>query len=677
MSDAPPPIPAEFQVYDSYVTDPTFQRKFSIVWASVAAAAIFFSLPHLFRSLRKGYLRTSIVGFSEDLNGRAYEPVAADVRAKSKTGAKKVTRKDRLTVKLVGLVSAVRSLALLSVPQMGLDLGQIVLVIAYYVTLLLCITMHSELVDNPNRAGFMAIAQLPVVFLLATKNSPLSLLLGAGHGWEKLNFLHRWSGRGMFLSAVVHGSLWIRNHLQYDIQILGAQKETSGVACLALLGIITLSSLKVVRAYAYQVFFVVHILAVVAFFITLCYHTIYAVPYIFPPLAFYGLDLLLRLFRFRVKDATLIAPDNQMTIVRVQDCDNGWAPGQHVRMRVLFANRVFESHPLTIMSAPPRTTCLSDRTLLFGARVRGDWTRALNAYAHANALPAFTAVGTSEKPSANDGSDSEKEPISLVQTPGAGVEMKGLYESEKPGWTALTGAPVQVMLDGPYGGCSVDLGDYARVLLVAGGAGVTFTLGLLDDIVGRCMRLGRPNGERTRRIEFVWCIQSFDYIHWVAPLLAEIAQRANAEDSTLDLHISIFVTCLCDPSAVPPIPNCDVLIERPCVAGLADALARTGSAAECCETGAAGVEKLCGCCQTAGVDGGADRCTCGENDVKIDAVVNAGAGVGADADGGGFAVCAAGPEGMAREAKNAVARLALAHAHRLGRVACHAEVYTL
>lgn len=90
----------------------------------MAAGAIFFSLPHLFRSLRRGHLRTSIVGFSEDLNGRSYEPVAADVPVKSKTVAKKVTRKDRLAVKLVGLVSAVRSLALLSVPLMGLDLGQ-------------------------------------------------------------------------------------------------------------------------------------------------------------------------------------------------------------------------------------------------------------------------------------------------------------------------------------------------------------------------------------------------------------------------------------------------------------------------------------------------------------------------------------------------------------------------
>ncbi|KAG1787191.1 uncharacterized protein HD556DRAFT_1410626, partial [Suillus plorans] len=50
------------------------------------------------------------------------------------------------------------------------------------------------------------------------------------------------------------------------------------------------------------------------------------------------------------------------------------------------------------------------------------------------------------------------------------------------------------MLDGPYGGSSVDL--------VSGGSGVTFTLGLLDDIVGRCVKLGRSQEERTRRIEF-------------------------------------------------------------------------------------------------------------------------------------------------------------------------------
>ena len=57
------------------------------------------------------------------------------------------------------------------------------------------------------------------------------------------------------------------------------------------------------------------ILTMAAFFITLCYHTIYARPWIYPALAFYGLDLTLRLVRFRVKDATLEAPDSQMTLV--------------------------------------------------------------------------------------------------------------------------------------------------------------------------------------------------------------------------------------------------------------------------------------------------------------------------------------------------------------------------
>ena len=69
--------------------------------------------------------------------------------------------------------------------------------------------------------------------------------------------------------------------------------------------------------------------------------------------------------------------------------------------------------------------------------------------------------------------------------------------------------PVQVMIDGPYGGCSVDLGDHETILLFSGGSGITFTLGLLDDIVGRCTKKGRSNGERTRRIEFGWCIRSF------------------------------------------------------------------------------------------------------------------------------------------------------------------------
>lgn len=57
------------------------------------------------------------------------------------------------------------------------------------------------------------------------------------------------------------------------------------------------------------------VLGYVSFFVIICYHTLYAVPWIFPPLAFYGFDLFVRMIRFRIKGAILVPADNQMTLV--------------------------------------------------------------------------------------------------------------------------------------------------------------------------------------------------------------------------------------------------------------------------------------------------------------------------------------------------------------------------
>lgn len=131
--------------------------------------------------------------------------------------------------------------------------------------------------------------------------------------------------------------------------------------------------------------------------------------------------------------------------------------GQHVRLRVFFSGRIFESHPLTILNAPAPLSSMCTRELILAARVSGDWTRALNESAR---------------------------------------------REEKT-------CRVNVMIDGPYGGPTIDIGEYESVLLVAGGSGATFAIGLLDDIVGRVVNMKRQGGERTARVEFVWCIKSF------------------------------------------------------------------------------------------------------------------------------------------------------------------------
>ncbi|KAK0436227.1 iron reductase [Armillaria borealis] len=564
----PPTIPAEFQQYNSYVEDPKWQRRFTAIWASCVGAAILYSLPYLVRSVRNKRTWVWFQGIGEDFSAKGiYVPL------QQATPPRSIPAKNRLE----SIVGTIGSITLWTPPLLALNVGQIFVILAYLAIVLVCIIVDVPLKDNPNRAGFLALAQFPVVFLFATKNSLLSLLLGPGHGYEKLNYVHRWSGRFMFLGAVIHGSLWIRNHLEWNLTILGEQKETSGIAAFGVLCVIVLTSLKPARSFCYEIFFVVHVLGFVAFFITICYHTTYASPWIFPPLALYGLDMLMRLFRYRIKDATVTAVDNQMTIIRIPDCDFGWEAGQHVCVRVFFSGRVFESHPLTILSAPGRVSCISTPGIILGARVAGDWTRALNVFTN------------------NE------------------IETKCLEEGKKG-----LEVPVQVMLDGPYGGCSVDLGQYESVLLFAGGSGATFTISLLDDIVGRYVKLGRPRGERTKRIEFVWCIRSFRSIDWFTPMLMDIT---NAAAPTLDVHVSIYVTCLCNPDAVPPIPNSDVIFERP----------RFG--------------KVLG-----------DLVTPGEK--------------------GGVGVCVCGPESLVREASNAVASLGMMGSGELGRVGLHTELFS-
>jgi hypothetical protein len=262
---------------------------------------------------------------------------------------------------------------------------------------------------------------------------------------------------------------------------------------------------------------------------------------------------------------------------------------------------MFESHPLTILSAPPSHSCLSSPGFLLAARCDGDWTQALNNYTR--------------------------------------KEQERLQINKK--FQGDSAAFVQVMLDGPYGGSSVDLGLYESVLLIAGGSGVTFTLGLLDDIIGRCVKLGRSQGERTRRIEFTWCIRSFGQIQWFAPMLIDIATAA--ANSTIDLHFSIFVTCLCDPEAVPHIPNSIVTLARPSIQNLLKDFISLPPSSE------------------------------GEDSVEI----RFDESQKLHSFGGGVAVCASGPETLTRGVQNAVTGLGLTMNMNAGGITLHTELFTL
>lgn len=406
----------------------------------------------------------------------------------------------------------------------------------------------------------------------------------------------------------------------------------------------------------------------------MCYHTLEAIPWIFPALAFYGFDHLLRMFHLRIKDAVLVPCDKQMTLVHIQDCSEGWTAGQHVRLRVFSGVRALESHPFTILTASPEITCITafPQGINLGVRVSGDWTKALNDYA-TQSVELFK--GQEEAVCHNDATG---KPVRIRSSSLPSTSSKRVVLNSTP-----PEVPVQVMLDGPYGGCSIDLGRYETVLLFAGGAGATFTLGLLDDIVGRCVKLGRRNGEVTKRIEFAWCIRSFGAIDWFAPALMDIATIAASASSDLSVHISVYVTCLCNPEAVPPIPNCDVTIVRPSVykvfTDLVTPPGMTSTESVQALRAEGGIE-LVSRLPPSGSGEQLTSPTSNEASVVDDptmfnpSVRNRLPWIGL---GGGLAVCASGPESLTREAANAVARFQMRRGLEVGIVGLHTEVFSM
>ncbi|KAG9128299.1 hypothetical protein FRC07_001234 [Ceratobasidium sp. 392] len=584
--DGAPVAPPELQLYNSYVIDPQYARYFTIAWTSTLAAFTVLNTPSLIRAVRRRRL-PSPKGLWEGAYG--YLPIQP---VEEKRGVEYLDSdtlpalaQNALRRTLALVRSVIQAISLRSLPRMRVDLGQLILLAGIVVAAILCLTQAAELRSNSNRAGFMALSLLTPTFLFASKNSPAALLLGKGY--EKLNWVHRWAGRLLFLMATLHGSLWISNRIRNGQGALlrSGTKEREGMAAYGTLCMIVLLSLRPVRAYTYQLFYMSHILGYMTFFIMICYHTPYAEPWIYPPIAFWGFDILLRLVRFRLKDAYLTAVDQQMTLIRIPDVQGGWMAGQHVRLRVFFDGRPFESHPLTILNADLATTVLprsspTSTGITLGARAVGDWSRALNRLASENA---------------------------------SGGDVR-----------------VSAMLDGPYGGLSLDLGDFESVLLVAGGSGATFTLGVLDDIVGRVVRHSRAKGEKTRHIKYAWFIKSYGCISWFAPIFAHLAEACHGTSLSLSFHF--YVTCLCDPSNLLAIRNSTTEEAKPMIEDLLAPMLTNSRDAE---------------------KGSMSWIT------------------------GGIAVAASGPESLICQARNAVAKVGPGDAIRVGGVQIHTELFAL
>ncbi|TBU43178.1 iron reductase [Dichomitus squalens] len=375
------------------------------------------------------------------------------------------------------------AMRILRYPMIGrIHTGGVAICALYFGLLLFAALYKISIFKDPQRAGLVAASQIPIVYVLATKNNVLSL-----------NYLHRFAGRLLVLAANVHAIgyiyLWTREHRW--LRTIAQPQYAWGLTALILLDILLLFSLAWFRQKFYNMFIFTHVIASIVFLVAVSLHLSQAVPYVIAGAAFYGVDRIVRLLKTRKATATVTTlPEICMTELTIPSINGGWRAGQHVRVHILSTGMGFygwlESHPYTIASAPTVAHGAPEGLVLLSKNC-GRWTKALHAIAAANTK---------------------------------GVE---------------TGSHVKVLIQGPYGGPGYTLPhSFSGAMYVVGGSGISYGLAGVQEV----LQYARAGSNTVRIIELVWSVHHPDCLTPLLPTFSSMLAQALALDIKLTISSS-------------------------------------------------------------------------------------------------------------------------------------------
>ncbi|MCJ1467213.1 hypothetical protein MMC07_005836 [Pseudocyphellaria aurata] len=410
-------------------------------------------------------------------------------------------------------------------------LGRVVLVSAEFVlTMVLCFYKLNpndqwQWEDVAYRIGFVALAQLPLVVLLAGKNNIIGFLIGSSY--ERLNWLHRWTARILFLTVTLHMGFWFVDWARYDYikhKMATDLITRRGFAAWCVLLWIVLSSFAPIRRWNYEFFVIQHIVTITGFAAAVYLHIPAEVKvWVWMPIGFAIFDRLVRALMvlyanvsifhpkrgrdgFWACKATLEPLGSDMTRIIVENPPIHWSAGQHL---LLSCHQIapLQSHPFTIASIP------QDGKLVFLVKSKTGGTKRI--FKHAQKYQGLPMTN------ANSG--------------------------------ASYRAPI--VIEGPYGNLP-SMRQFDSVLLIAGSSGGTFTVPLMRDIVFSWKSqepsqrsrasLRSPGGTVTRYIRFVWVVKSRDQFGWFAAQLTTVAQdveQLRSKGHKIQIDMSIYITC--------------------------------------------------------------------------------------------------------------------------------------
>ncbi|KAF7540943.1 hypothetical protein G7Z17_g12064 [Cylindrodendrum hubeiense] len=315
----------------------------------------------------------------------------------------------------------------------------------------------------------MAIANTLIVITLALKNTPLAVIAPWSH--ERLNILHRVAGFATVIFVIIHACSYTAVFgLQGRLSRLTELDEIFGIIagfsflCVAFAG-------AVVRNWWYELFYYLHIVFWMLGIVMVGLHQPEPSKKILfltcTAAGIWTLDRFIRLIRLAINSA-----NNTVTLT----------PLPHGGTRLLFAK-------------PPYGAALANHSFLWIPSIR-----ALEAHP-------FTIVATN--------------PFEFVVAAHDGfTRALHNYAVHNPG------ASLRASVEGPYGKFP-NPRDHDKVILIAGGSGASFTVGV-------ALSMLEQNSGNEKSIMFIWMIKHQTYLAWFSEHL-EILKS----DPRVSIHIYV------------------------------------------------------------------------------------------------------------------------------------------
>jgi ferric-chelate reductase len=157
------------------------------------------------------------------------------IRAAAANRVRPASPSNRFTSFIAGVIALVREVSYPQITPVRSSwikmppFGTIILLVVY-LAFVLGLTFFSNNIPGAQhyeaiglRATLLSMAQLPLIILLAGKNNLIGYVTGVSY--ERLNILHRWVARTLFLTATIHGFAQVYGWSRYGLVTIESETD--------------------------------------------------------------------------------------------------------------------------------------------------------------------------------------------------------------------------------------------------------------------------------------------------------------------------------------------------------------------------------------------------------------------------------------------------------------------